>query len=360
MNVRGMRSGERTTLHELTSPRALDRFATAVSLHAHTRYSYEVMANVPGYLNRIPVVGGLFRREMRLYVERHGEAVDFAKGWWHPPVRPDTVWDSEETQIAHLGLRPLVSITDHDSIDAAFELQIEPHRGCVPISFEWTVPFNESFFHVGVHNLRPVAARSLFGTLAAYTKKPTATGLTDLFDDLNAKPDTLLVLNHPLWDLAGVGAVGHVALLRRFLSEHGTRIHALELNGYRSWRENQAVGMLASTLPLPLISGGDRHGCAPNSLLNLTEAASFADFVSEIREHRHSEVLVMPQYREALVTRKLTVAADVLRAYPAYPPHQQHWTSRVSCEHKGILNPLADRWPHGGPLWVRSANRCSP
>jgi hypothetical protein len=356
MSVEEIRTGGHTRLHELTGPRVLTGFAAAVSLHAHTHHSHEVMATVPAYLDRIPLVAGLFRREMRAYLERNGEAVDFAKGWWHPPVGAEAVWASEEAQIADvLGLMPLVSITDHDSIDAAFELQAAPIQRTVPISFEWTVPFEEGFFHMGVHNLSPAIARAFFGALSTYTQMPHARRLTELFEALHAQPDTLLVLNHPLWDLAGIGAADHVALLRQFLKEHGTWIHALELNGYRSWRENTAVGTLASTLSLPLISGGDRHGCAPNSLLNLTTATCFADFVHEIREHRHSEVLVMPQYREALVTRKLAVAADVLRAYPAYPPDQRYWTSRVSCECEGIRGPLSDHWPQGGPLWVRSA-----
>jgi hypothetical protein len=356
MSVEEIRTDGRTRLHELTSPRALTGFATAVSLHGHTHHSNEVMANVPGYLDRIPLVAGLFRREMGAYLERNGEAVDFAKGWWHPPVGAEAVWASEEAQIADvLGLMPLVSITDHDSIDAAFELQAAPIERSVPISFEWTVPFEESFFHVGVHNLPLAVARAFFGTLSSYTQMPNAGRLTELFEALHAQPDTLLVLNHPLWDQADIGAADHVTLLRQFLKQQGTRIHALEINGYRSWRENTAVGTLASMVQLPLISGGDRHGCAPNSLLNLTAVTSLADFVHEIREHHRSEILVMPQYKEALVTRKLTVAADVLRAYPAYPPDQRYWTSRVSCECEGIRGPLSDHWPQGGPLWVRSA-----
>jgi hypothetical protein len=340
----------------LTDQRALADFTTAVSLHAHTHHSNEVMANVPAYLDRIPLVAGLFRREMRAYLERNGEAVDFAKGWWHPPVGAEDVWASEEAQVADvLGLMPLVSITDHDNIEAAFELHAAPIKRSVPISFEWTVPFEESFFHVGVHNLSPAIARALFGALSAYTLKPNAGRPTELFEALHAQPDTLLVLNHPLWDLAGIGAADHVTLLRQFLKEQGARIHALEVNGYRSWRENAAVGILASRVQLPLISGGDRHGCAANSLLNLTAATCFADFVHEIREDRQSEVLVMPQYRDALVTRKLVVAADVLRPYPSYPAARRYWMGRVSCECEGIRGPLSDHWPQGGPLWVRSA-----
>ncbi len=174
-----------------------------------------------------------------------------------------------------------------------------------------------------------------------------------MFEELHADPATLIVLNHPLWDLAGVGGPRHTTLLRRFLSEHGRRIHALEVNGYRSWRENAAVGELAERLSFPLISGGDRHGYAPNSLLNLTAASSFAGFVAEVREEGASDVAVMPLYLEPLIQRKLSVAGDVIRENPDNPPGRRHWVDRVSYEHEGAVQSLSTHWPEGGPLWVR-------
>jgi hypothetical protein len=316
------------------------------------------MANVPTYLDRIPVVNGLFRREMRRYLERNGEAVDFAKGWWHPPVGPEAVFDSESAQIITvLGLKPIVSITDHDNIEAGLALRASRPHQSTPLSVEWTAPFGEGFFHLGVHNLDPASAPSIFSRLSTYTQRPDSVRLSDVLADLNAQPGILLVLNHPLWDLAGVGGPRHAALLSRFLREHGRRIHALEANGYRSWRENAGVGALAERLSFPLISGGDRHGCAANSLLNLTSTTSFADFVGEIREDRASVIAVMPQYRQPLVKRKLRTAADVVRASPSNPPGQQHWTDRVSCECEGTVSPLSVHWPKGGPVWVRSAIR---
>jgi len=134
-------------------------------------------------------------------------------------------------------------------------------------------------------------------------------------------------------------------------------IHALELNGYRLWRENRAVRALAEAYSFPLISGGDRHGCTPNGLLNLTNAASFGAFVQEILEHRHSVILILPEYRTSLVERKLTSAADAMRQYPAYPPGQQRWTDRVSYERDGVVQSLSVEWPDGGPIWVRLAMR---
>jgi hypothetical protein len=349
-------SGRSARVHHLTRPGLSGSFGTAVSLHAHTHHSHEAMTSVPHVLDRIPVVAGLFRREMRRYFERNGEAVDFAKGWWHPPVAPEAVLDSETRQIVDvLRLRPFVSITDHDSIEAGLALQTSRPRQRPPLSLEWTVPFEEAFFHVGVHNLDAESAQSIFRRLSDYTRRTNAVRLSELLDDLNASPTTLLVLNHPLWDLAGVGPARHAALLDRFLIEYGNRIHGLEANGYRSWGENARVGSLAERLSLPLISGGDRHGYAPNSLLNLTSTTSFGDFVGEIREDRVSDIAVLPQYREPLVARKLTVAADVMRATPFNLAGDRHWTDRVSCERGGTVSRLSNHWPKGGPLWVRAA-----
>jgi hypothetical protein len=347
-----------TTLLEFDRFMALAPNTTAVSLHAHTNCSREVMTPVPPYLARIPVVAPMARREMYAYRRRHGEPVDFAKGWWQPPVAPEAVLASEVSQITRtLGLRPIVSITDHDSIDAGLALNRTARSRCLPLSLEWTVPCDHGFFHLGVHNLRPASAVEIYRALAAYTRRPDATCLPGLLETLHADPETLVILNHPLWDLAGIGSTDHVSLLRRFLVDHGERIHALELNGYRSWKENVGVSQLAAALSLPMISGGDRHGCAPNTLLNLTTATSFGDFSREVRESRRSAILVMPEYRRALVARKLAVAADATRHYPSHPSGQRHWTDRVSYEHNGVVRPLSDRWPGGGPLWIRSAMR---
>jgi hypothetical protein len=329
-------------------------FQTAVSLHAHTHWSNEVLTGVPSYLDRIPVVAGFVRREVQAYADRNGRPIDFAKACWHPAVDPHSVFESEVSQIHRvLGLRPLVSITDHDCLRACFELEQRHADAVVPFSFEWTVPFHEGFFHVGVHNLSSESVSTLVPVLAAYTQAPAPEMLSSLLAWLNEDRDVLLVLNHPLWDLAGVGSDRHVALLRRLLGEHGRALHALELNGYRSWQENRAVGPLAWAHGLPLISGGDRHGCAPNSLLNVTNGSTFQEFVQEIRQHRESVILVMPEYRQALVSRKLQVIGDTIRPYPGKPAGHQWWAERVTYEDDGVVCALSEKWVDGGPPWVR-------
>jgi len=352
VNRRRPPSGHTTLLDHHEQVR-IASYGSAVSLHAHTSRSREVLTDAPKYLDRIPLVAPLVRREVQAYACRNGFPIDFKKAWWHPPLSGEEVFDSEALQIRdRLGVQPLVSITDHNSIDANLRLVAQP-RSRVPISVEWTVPFDRGFFHLGVHNLKPDSAVRDMRTLAAYTETPAEAQLADLLEMLAADRETLVVLNHPLWDLAGIGPAHHVRLLRDFLAEHLGRIHAFELNGYRSRRENDAVKTLAEVYSMPLISGGDRHGCAPNSLLNLTMASRFGEFADEVRLERHSVVVAMPHYRAELVTRKLAVAADAMRSFPGHPSGKRLWTNRVSYEEEGQVQTLADSWPDGGPPWVR-------
>ena len=312
---------------------------------------------MPPYLERIPLVAPLIRRELHAYERRNQKTVDFSKGWWRPPVDAAGVLASETAQIRDtLGLHPIVSITDHDSIEAPLALQSRgPAHADVPLSVEWTVPFERGFLHLGVHNLSPARGEEIFAALMAHTQQRAFGRLTDLLELVSGESETLVVLNHPLWDLAGIGAVEHAALLCRFVEEHRARIHAIEVNGYRSWSENVGAIALADAVSLPIVSGGDRHGCAPNALLNLTAATSFGEFVHEIRDQSRSVVLVMPEYRRPLVARKLAVASDALRTYPSYPPGQQRWTDRVLYERDGVTRSLSEEWPTGGPWWVGCA-----
>ena len=347
-----------TTFVEIDDPAIPSTFRSAVSLHAHTNRSREVMTPVRPYLERIPVIASLVRRQMREYERRNGEPVDFGRGWWQPPLDPLEVLASESAQIRDaLGLCPIVSITDHDSIDAPVALRSATPESALPISFEWTAPFRQSFFHLGVHNLAPTSAMATFDALAAFTSTPTAGRLPELLEMLHSDADVLVVLNHPLWDLQGIGTAEHAALLTAFVDAHAAHIHAIEINGYRAWRENLGAMQLAADCGLPVVSGGDRHGCVPNSLLNLTTATTFRGFVAEVRARRASTIVVMPEYRRALVDRKVRVAADAMRDYPLRPAGQQHWTDRVFYHRRGITHPIAHVWPGGGPVWVRCAMR---
>ncbi len=41
--------------------------------------------------------------------------------------------------------------------------------------------------------------------------------------------------------------------------------------------------MTLADVETPVISGGDRHGCEPNGVINLTAARTFSEFAQEVR-----------------------------------------------------------------------------
>lgn len=330
----------------------------AVSLHSHTNHSKETLEFLPRYIDfhHIPLVSRLIRSEVERYEQRTGKQVDFGRAYWTPPVSPSMVLASERSQIEKkLGLAPLVSITDHDTIAAPLSLRQQAAAECVPISVEWTVPFRGNAFHIGVHNLQPAGADEIMRELARRTSAAEEEGFSEVFALLDGFPETLLVLNHPCCNFVRVQAAEHWATLRQFISQYGRWLHGLEINGMRPWNENQEALRLAEEYDFPIVAGGDRHGCRPNAMLNLSVAESWAGFVEQIRCDRHNDVLVLPAYDEPVRLRELATAADVLRRYPGHPYGQRRFTDRIYAEVEGYSwHPLSFYWDGGSgvPLWL--------
>jgi hypothetical protein len=190
--------------------------------------------------------------------------------------------------------------------------------------------------------------------MSAYTAAPQERFLPEILSELAGLPEVLIVLNHPFWLEEGVDQADHRRALECVLPECLPWFHAFELNGTRRWSENAAVLELARTHSRPVISGGDRHACEPAACLNLTDACSFAEFVSEIR-YGYSSVLFMPQYREPMPLRILQSAWDILRPYPEYPGRER-WTDRLFYRGEdGTPQPLSTVWRERVPLVVRPA-----
>ncbi len=332
---------------------AARRFRTGVSLHSHTMHSHEDMSCVPKYVHGVPLLSYAVRRQERRYRKRSGRELDYRRVYWTPPLTARQAFDLERSQIEHrLELNGLVSLSDHDEIEACLQLQVVQNASQIPLSIEWTVPLGPSFVHVGVHNLPPALARGLVAEMKAYTQQPESGRLRNVLASLSACREVLVVLNHPMWDEHRIGAAAHFALVRTFLRDHGTCVHALELNGLRSWSENRSVCALAQATGRPLISGGDRHGCEPNANVNLTHAGSFAEFVEEIRSGA-SHVLFLPQYRENIRLRYLETMWDVIRDYPDHT-NRVRWSDRVFYRRdNGVAVPLSTLWQSGGPDIVR-------
>jgi hypothetical protein len=185
-------------------------------------------------------------------------------------------------------------------------------------------------------------------TLNDYTANPSDKRLTEILIALHHEPNVLVVFNHPMWDLYLVGAEKHEFLVNEFLQKNGAYLHAMELNGLRHWDENRRTRRLAEKWNMLLISGGDRHGVEPNANVNLTNAASFTEFVHEIRREKKSNMLFMQQYSEPWKHRILQSAIDAVRHYPEFPQGSRTWDERVyHPDLNGVIRPLSELWPGG-------------
>ncbi len=212
----------------------------AVSLHSHSDRSREKLDFVPGIARRIPVVATFFEGVIATYRRVNGRDLDFDSASWRPPMSPAAVIASEREQIERRFNCPaLVSLTDHDTVEGPLALRANDHPH-VPLSLEWSVPFDGAMFHLGVHGIAPACLDATERALAEYTVGATR-NLAELLDGLAESPETFVVVNHPYWDLAEIGGRRHDSTLLAFLRLHGDRVHALELNGYRSWSENRRV-----------------------------------------------------------------------------------------------------------------------
>ena len=324
-------------------PRHMRDFRSAVCLHGHTMHSEECLSFLPSHLKRIP---GL-RHVIEKY-QRNG--ADFSKAYWTPPLTPEDAWGLELPQISGLGLHALISITDHDDIHAGIVLQKIASRPQTPVSVEWTVPYRRTILHIGLHHIPRQYETSWMAAMKAYTQSPDERLVPELLSEFAKHPDVLIVLNHPFWLEEGVSRTDHEESLPVFLRECIRWIHAFEYNGTRPWPENAAATHLARRYAKPVVSGGDRHACEPAACLNLSNALSFDEFVSEVRDGQ-STVVIMPQYLEPMALRLFEAAWDILRPYPQYPTRTK-WTDRCFYRNEdGVARPLSEVWEEHTP-WI--------
>ena len=330
-----------------------NQYISAVSLHSHTNRSKESLHFIPKFTRKHPILNWALERQAR----RSTIPVDLIRAYWTPPLPPKAAFELEKNQIeVALGLMSLVSLTDHDTIEAPTLLRMVAETKEVPLALEWSVPFGGAIFHIGIHNLPGRRAQEFVTDLAAYTKAPSDSRLSELLEMLDKCPEILIVFNHPLWDLGGLGQQRFVEILGQFLRHNVRFLHAFEVNATRSRIENNCVIELAGHWRRLLISGGDRHGCEPNGALNLTRAESFCEFVREIRVEQRSHVLIMPQYDEPLTLRTLETVLDVIREYPEYAPGCRRWDDRIYHPHQAtnMDQPISALW-NAPPAYIERA-----
>jgi hypothetical protein len=304
-------------------------------------HSKEYLGRLPSYIAKFPIGSYILEREIGRLHLYHGRIFDFNKVYWTPPLSPREAYELERKQIEErLGRRALVSLSDHDNMEAGLHLRLLEGTRFLPISVEWTVPYGKTEFHLGVHNLPISRAGAWMKEFAEYTAKRSMEHLRKVLAGLNDEKNTLLVLNHPYWDAEGIGPAEHRRALREFLERFLPFLHAIELNGLRSRRENREVLALGKAIDRPVISGGDRHGCEANAVLNISQAERFEEFVEEIRMERRSSIVLMPQFFEPLPLRLIENAWHALADAPG-EFGRRRWMTRVFIEQDGVAKSLS-------------------
>jgi predicted metal-dependent phosphoesterase TrpH len=272
-------------------PHPAREFACAVSPHNHSHHSIENM----GFLNQ--VVKLRFMRPFRgLLQAAFGLAeiadLNYADIYYRSPLTVEDVFLTESASAAELGFEGVhLGITDHDEVAGSLELlrahPEEAHRN--PLGEEISIYFDDYLFHLGVTGMPAEGIEQLHAGLQLAAKERR---LDDLFEMLRAS-GSLVVFNHPLvpWGKNPGRKIPAEALLSRY----GWAIHALEYNGMRSREENDRVLELARHADKPVVGGGDSHLLLASSVLSLTQAMSYQDFVEEVKEGR-AVSLVLPTY----------------------------------------------------------------
>jgi hypothetical protein len=331
-------------------------YLTGVSLHGHTNRSKEALDFIPQLAQRLPMLYAALEKQCK----RSTIPVDFSKAFWTPPLTPMRAYETERNQVEDvLGLASMVSLTDHNNIEAPVLLRTVAETSQIPLALEWTVPFRGTTFHLGVHNLPSASAQAIVADLNACTRDPVERRICELLAMLDQIPDVLLVFNHPLWNQSCTGEGRDSEVLDRFLRQTINFLHAFEFNATRSSRENKNVIQLAERWQRPLVSGGDRHGCEPSGALNLTRCETFSEFVFEIRHEQRSHILLMPQYAEPAVIRTTRTLLDVIREYPEYPDGSRRWDNRIFHPDAvgGADRPISTLWK-APPAYVERTFAC--
>lgn len=348
----------RTTIHVCSRggiPPAAAGARAGVSLHSHSEYSKEALDFIPGIARRIPLVSRFFDLAVARYQHMHGRPLDFASCYWRPPLSPAAVIDSERGQIAQrFDLPAFVSLTDHDTIEGPRRM-LATGALDTPLSVEWTVRVEEAEFHLGVHNIDPARVDDAGRAMASYTGGCRERSLDDILDWLSETATTFVVFNHPFWDMAGIGALKHEAILLRFMRAHRHRLHGLEINGYRMWSENRRVLPLAEGFGIPVVAGGDRHGRLANAIVNLTHAASLAEFAADLRDGRRTDCAIFPEYWDPFAARLLQGARDALGYDRHHHAGRKAWSDRVFFQGENGEEAVSSIWPDGAPLWLCSS-----
>jgi predicted metal-dependent phosphoesterase TrpH len=265
-------------------------FSHAVSLHNHSCHSVERLAalNQVVKLAYMRPWSGVLQKSFGL-----GGVSDLNYGeiTFNPPYSPEDVYEMEAAAAAKWGFDGIhLAITDHDEFAGSLALlRGRPDlNGRIALSEELSLWFQGHLFHLGVSHMPESGVEETHTRMQAAAREKR---YDELFETLAAS-GCLVVLNHPLiaWRKGAEGIP-----VAELLSRYGWAIHALEINGMRTREENDRVLELARHWRKPVVGGGDSHLLVASSILSLSQAASFKDFVAEVRDG-HAVPFVSPDY----------------------------------------------------------------
>ena len=279
---------ENYTYRECSHPKR--EFPFAVSLHNHSCHSVEKLAalNQVVKMSFMRPLSGVLQRAFGL-----GEVsnLNYAHITYNPPYTPEDVYQMESAGAGHWGFEGVhLTITDHDEFAGNLALlRGRPDlSGRVVIGEELSLWYQGHLFHLGLSGLPENGIAETHDRIQSAARG----GRYDELFETIAASGCLVVLNHPLvaWE-PGSGTIPLTDLLTRY----GWAIHALEINGMRTREENDAVLELARQWRKPVVGGGDSHLLVPSSIVCLSQAASFKDFIAEVKGGR-AVPFITPDY----------------------------------------------------------------
>jgi hypothetical protein len=291
---------ENYTYRECSYPER--EFASAVSLHNHSCHSVEKLAA----LNQV-VKLGFMRPLSGVLQSAFGlggvSNLNYAEITYNPPYTPEDVYRMESAAAARWGFDGVhLTITDHDEFAGSLALlRGRPDliglthgrtNGCtngrIAIGEELSLWYQGHLFHLGLSGLPESGIDETHHRIQTAAR---GGHYDELFETL-ASSGCLVVLNHPLvsWG-PGPESIPITDLLTRY----GWAIHAFEVNGMRRREENDRVLELARQWRKPVVGGGDSHLLVASSIVTLSQAASFKDFIAEVKSGR-AVPFVTPDY----------------------------------------------------------------
>ncbi|MGB6803382.1 MAG: hypothetical protein WBE31_14040 [Candidatus Sulfotelmatobacter sp.] len=287
---------ENYTYRECSHPER--EFASAVSLHNHSCHSVEKLAA----LNQV-VKLAFMRPWSGVLQSAFGlggvSDLNYAEITYNPPYTPEDVYEMESAAAAHWGFDGVhLTITDHDEFAGSLallrgrpDLNARTNGGTnsrIAIGEELSLWYQGHLFHLGLSGLPESGIDETHGRIQTAAR---GRRYDELFETL-ASSGCLVVLNHPRvsWG-PGPESIPIADLLTRY----GWAIHAFEVNGMRRREENDRVLELARQWRKPVVGGGDSHLLVPSSIVTLSQAASFQDFITEVKSG-HAVPFVMPDY----------------------------------------------------------------